>query len=932
MRPELHDIERIDQYLDGSMPASEKSLFEKELLVNPALKEAVETQALMVTAISRKALLAQVHQYAPPRTPVSGSSSILAKMKWPIILSSIVIGALITWVSTRGDDNEEKTEETALVATVPESDTVTKNDTFVAEMDTVLASDFEEMANTDSQTSTGIGNAVEFGNGNARQTVVTPSKAKRIGGLETWVSPEIQRIIINPKNDELVECRDGSVIFIPKNAFVDSKGNLISEPVTLEIIEALTFDKMVMYNLATMNGKNALQSEGMLYVQPKRGKENLEFADGKAMHIEIPTANYNGDMLAWKGVPTDDGTLNWIEPKAIENYLTTVPMSTLDFVPNGFRDEVQATLPFRNYTSSSKSLEDSLYYALASFGTTDIKETWKSIVIGADNNIVSVEDEVPVESINPIVGGKNGAKYNLPVKFDNLPKNQTFNVQVTQGKSTSSSEIANNQATINYSALAPATIRVYSDQCEVVFTDINLARDMALTLDCKNIDCSDTMTSEASASSEPVIWEKCYLNPSSVQAIYDEKFANTFIATPQFQERLQALHQIPNGQSYFDLYVNQLDRNLHEIDRQIAQQLRGSQQKIFLDFANQQLTNVRKNGQDFELLKKYYAQQQKKMHDAAEKRQNAYAEKNAEELKALQKEFNDLQEYYANKKANVNKEFDKMANAPGKFRKDTRATLVAPVTLSSNSIASQFAENNLRPVVGQQQSYKVSWNAPGWMNIDAYLHELSKGQKILPVLAENSGTSAKIYQSINSLKTLVRLNNTENGYEAHFPKNPDSDIYNSSLCLSIDRSDINRFLLAATAFNPYTTSTITIKKGKEYTESELKAILEQLHPGGAHLTAQLEREAALIQEELERKQRAAALAKLRKERMDALDSERIEAQKDLEAKKKVIMKRQENERDFMQNLENSINPCHVNYSSGTKPRQPKVVTNSNGAL
>ena len=32
--------------------------------------------------------------------------------------------------------------------------------------------------------------------------------------------------------------------------------------------------------------------------------------------------------------------------------------------------------------------------------------------------------------------------------------------------------------------------------------------------------------------------------------------------------------------------------------------------------------------------------------------------------------------------------------------------------------------------VAAMQSYKVGWNNTGWMNIDAYLHMLSKGEKV----------------------------------------------------------------------------------------------------------------------------------------------------------------------------------------------------------
>jgi len=918
MRPELHDIERIDQYLDGSMPAAEKILFEQELTVSPALQEAVETQSLLATAVSRKALLAQVQFHAPPRTPASsGSVGILSKFKWPIILSGVVVASLFTWFSTRHKERKATKEATEMVAEVRNDSNNNANDD--SAYNPVTAS---EMSDTTTSEGDNIARGVDFTYQPARRTVVESRPQRTIGGLETWVSPEVQRVLINPNKEELVECRDGSVVFIPKNTFVDSNGEIVKETVTLEIVEALTYDKMVMYNLATMNGKNALVSEGMIYIQPKRGTEELQFAPGKSIQIEIPTANYNSEMLAWKGVPTGDGNINWEDPKAIENFLTTVPMASLDFLPNGFREEVQSTMPFKNHKQSSKELEDSLYYALSSFNTSSSSNQWNSIEINENGEIVKAIVTTPQKSTVGMKTPSTTGQYNLSVNFDNLPKNQKFKVQVNQGKFEATSDIDNNHATINYTNLAVANVRVYSNQCEIVFNNLNLARDMALTLDCKSIDCDGAVLNGNNGTQVPEVkWDKCYLNPSSVRAIYDEKFASTFIATPEFQERLQALHRMPNAQTYLDLYLQNLDKNLHEIDAQIAQKARGTDRQRFLDFASQKHTNVRNTGQDFALLRNYYATQQDKMHRASQQRQDLYAKKNATELAEIQNQFNKMQLDFAKKKAAINDDFDQMVNAPK--GKNPRSNENIGMVISP--IVTGLIPNNPRPVVGQQQSYSVSWNAPGWMNIDAYLHELSNGQIVVPILASEGNPRGKVYQSINSLKTLIPLNYLKTGYEAHFPKNPSSDIYKKSMCLSIERLEGNRFHLASTTFNPYSSESVSLDGGRDYSESELKAVLEVLHPGSDQITAQLERENVAIQAELERRKRAEELAKRRKEQMDVLDEQRIEAQKELDATKNAIVKRQTMEREYMQHLENAINPCHVNYGVSTQT-SPKIVS------
>ena len=119
MRPELKQLERIDLFLNGTMEKADKIIFEQELTVNSELQAALETQSLLITAVNRKALLAQIHTFAPASQGNVGCSSILSKFKWHIILSSIVIGSILTWfaLKTDTDSSEDKTLENASAMT-----------------------------------------------------------------------------------------------------------------------------------------------------------------------------------------------------------------------------------------------------------------------------------------------------------------------------------------------------------------------------------------------------------------------------------------------------------------------------------------------------------------------------------------------------------------------------------------------------------------------------------------------------------------------------------------------------------------------------------------------------------------------------------------------------------------------------------------------
>lgn len=893
MRSELNQIERIDMFLNGTMTNADKIIFERELAVNPELKEAVETQSLLITAVNRKALLAQVQTFAAPPRSAGGSSSILSKFKWPIILSSIVIGSLLTWFALTSDSNHSEKNAQAATTNLKESSENQRVSAFVN------LKDKEDDVSADKTENP------------ARKTKISISKEKKIGGLITWISPEVQEIEINPNKDELVECADGSLILIPKNAFVNAKGELVTEPITLEVVEALTLDKMLGYNLSTMSNGKALQSDGMIYIQPKLNGENLLLAEGKSMHIEIPTDNYNPEMMAWKGVPDGKGNLNWENPQQIENYLIPVDLAALDFLPNGFREEVQSTLPYRNHTKSSEKLEDSLYYAVGSENRLGSK--WETATFSSTNNQV---ESIPV-GIFPM-GKLNSKQTKTLFKFENLPDGN-FVVVLEQGDFKSEGLIEDNKAMLKH-FVGPAKVTVYSDRCKIVYESLELQTDTQYTLDCINIECEERSKKKSANNankSTPIksgeTCEACYINPSSIFAINQTKFENTFIATREFNDRLQALHRIENAQTYFDLYVTQLGRNLHEIDAQVAKLLDGKEKSQFEAFAAEKLTNVKPSGQNYDLLREYYQSALQKQQQETASLQKEYSAKSKAELAEIQRHLQKLSSDYSTKRALIGSQGFVSTGS-----KSTDSQGIASLPRSSKRINSRV---RAAPVVGRQSSYKIPWNGVGWVNIDSYLKELGKDDKVVAIKAKTSSSDVKVYQSINTLKTIITLNNTGKGYEAHFPKQQ-SGLYDNSLALAIARKPNGTFDFAYSEYNPYGISDVSLENWENYSESELKILLKRLNPVGSQVIANIEKESRQIQETLDRIKRAEELKKAREEELAALEKQFQANKAIIEQKQIELLQKQAKERAFLQNLENSINPCHEDYGVSTMTIAP----------
>ncbi len=127
---------------------------------------------------------------------------------------------------------------------------------------------------------------------------------------------------------------------------------------------------------------------------------------------------------------------------------------------------------------------------------------------------------------------------------------------------------------------------------------------------------------------------ECGVNPSTIKTIKSKKFNNTLIATKEFEERLKVIFKSCNH-SILELYVNNLNKNLWEIDSLVLNKIFPKPrtltykkqigknktvfrtdtigytsvsllEKKFIAFKNQRLTNVEHKSIYINQLKDYY--------------------------------------------------------------------------------------------------------------------------------------------------------------------------------------------------------------------------------------------------------------------------------------------------------------------------------------
>jgi len=171
-----------------------------------------------------------------------------------------------------------------------------------------------------------------------------------------------EEFIIQGKQDAIVEGEKGTVLVFPKGCFMDAGGKIVEDDIQVELAEAFSLEDMLLSNLTTTSDGKLLETGGMIYFNARSNGVQLFINKDNPVHIEMPVSQKKPGMMAYKGSRDEKGNMNWVSPKELDNYLKTVDINSLDFLPGGFESEVEKGLPYKNHKVVTQELADSLYY------------------------------------------------------------------------------------------------------------------------------------------------------------------------------------------------------------------------------------------------------------------------------------------------------------------------------------------------------------------------------------------------------------------------------------------------------------------------------------------------------------------------------------------------------------------------------------------
>ncbi len=144
--------------------------------------------------------------------------------------------------------------------------------------------------------------------------------------------------MLDGDNDTVIETNGGMVMYVPANCFVDEKGNPIKGEVELEVKEALNTAEIIKAGLESKSGDRLLESAGMFYVNARKNGKTIHVDPKSGIYIEIPTDEIKPGMQLFEGERKEDGSIDWVNPKALDNFLIPVDIYSLNFYPPGYEN------------------------------------------------------------------------------------------------------------------------------------------------------------------------------------------------------------------------------------------------------------------------------------------------------------------------------------------------------------------------------------------------------------------------------------------------------------------------------------------------------------------------------------------------------------------------------------------------------------------
>lgn len=534
---------------------------------------------------------------------------------------------------------------------------------------------------------------------------------------------------IDNTKDTIIETRDGVVFAIPAYAFKTDKEN-----VRLEIKTAINPEDIMQQGLSTMSNGSMLQTAGMFYLNGYDGDQPLSLQ--KNISVSVPANEINPKMQLFKGVE-ENGQVNWVDPKPIDNGLRTYDITTLDFYPPDYIPAVKEL--GKDFTN--KRYTDSLYYSFSGYPYSESEIDGRTIFLQRCASCHRMDVAMTGPALGGVLDRWNGSRANIKTWIKDYDKAVEAKIpralEVVHYANTAMQKfegiLTEKQldALVNYlatwrpsSAPAPTAANDY----EISSADLVSEKDTAKRppLDMARPDSAIKIYKGWEDKKDTVSNSFHYeLDPSRIHAIWGERFNNTILATKEFEERLHYMHSLCTP-IYFETYLNNLDKPLYQVDQICADMSVGEVRQKFLEFAARKNGGVRINEGIQQELSDYF-----------QKKYKAYQQAVRETLAKYETELEKLDQIADDKKRE--EEIKDVIRKDENFQEE----LCANLTEAYKQIGVERKCNGtvLPPPPAY---YNVEIPNTGWYNLDVYVYDATVNRQSMTYTDPVTGKTATL--------------------------------------------------------------------------------------------------------------------------------------------------------------------------------------------
>ena len=297
MKNHIQNIELVNQYLNNELNNSERESFTERLTEDNEFKNLFDEQSSFIEGVKRYVLKGEIKQ--------AHRTFKLYKLLKILGVTLLVFSLVIIIFSLVNKSSEAITidKPTKEIFSTGNSDIVKKPTPLVVEVKTI-----EPIININRQ-NTGTPKQASIS-----EILIAPIDEKNTTEIEQLYSslkkqPEVFQI--NSAKDTIITCKEGTLLTIKGNSFIDSKTNkIIKGNFQLKVTEYYNLSDIITANLATLSDDAILETGGMLYMEASQNTTICKLSNKDTLQLGFPYQQHKKDMMLFTG-EKNQKVVNW---------------------------------------------------------------------------------------------------------------------------------------------------------------------------------------------------------------------------------------------------------------------------------------------------------------------------------------------------------------------------------------------------------------------------------------------------------------------------------------------------------------------------------------------------------------------------------------------------------------------------------------------